>query len=51
MGMVLWKFQSTYLYGVVEPKAGDHLFYEFTQINSQRFEISLQLVATFLTAF
>lgn len=45
IGLVQWKFQATYLYGVVEPKTGEHFFYEFTQINSQCSEIFLQLVA------
>lgn len=45
MGQVQWKFQATYIYGVVEPKTGEHFFYEFTHLNSQCFEIFLQLVA------
>ena len=45
IGKVQWKFQATYIYGVVEPKTGEHLFYEFTHLNSQCFEIFLELVA------
>ena len=45
IGQVQWKFQATYIYGVVEPKTGEHLFYEFSHLNSQCFEIFLQLVA------
>lgn len=30
IGKVQWQFQATYLYGVVEPKTGEHFFYEFT---------------------
>ena len=32
------KFQATCIYGVVEPKTGEHLFYEFTHLNSQYFQ-------------
>ena len=45
VGKVQWKFQATYLYGIVEPKTGEHFFYEFTHLNSQCFEIFLQLVS------
>ncbi|MBW4680980.1 MAG: IS630 family transposase [Microcoleus vaginatus WJT46-NPBG5] len=45
IGQVQWKFQATYIYGIVEPKTGEHFFYEFTHLNSQCFEIFLQLVA------
>ncbi len=40
-----WKFQATYIYGVVEPKTGEHFFYEFTHLNSQCFPRFLDLVA------
>lgn len=43
-GKVQWKFQATYIYGVVEPKTGEHFFYEFTHLNSQCFQIFLELV-------
>ena len=43
-GKVQWKFKATYLYGVV-PKTGEHFFYEFTHLNSQCFQIFLELVA------
>ena len=43
-GKVQWKFKSTYLYGVIL-KMGEHLFYEFTHLNSQCFQISLELIA------
>ncbi len=45
IGKVQWKFQATYIYGVVEPKTGEHLFEEFTHLNSQCFEIFLELVS------
>lgn len=46
-GKVQWKFQATYLYGVVEPKTGEHFFYEFTHLNSQCFQIFLELVSEY----
>lgn len=45
VGKVQWKFQSTYLYGVVEPSTGEHFFFEFTHLNSDCFEIFLNLVS------
>lgn len=45
IGKVQWKFQATYLYGVVEPTTGEHFFYEFTHLNSQCFQIFLELVS------
>jgi transposase len=46
-GKVQWKFQATYIYGVVEPKTGEHFFYEFTHLNSQCFQIFLELVSEY----
>jgi transposase len=45
LGKVQWQFQATYIYGVVEPKTGEHFFYEFTHLNSQCFQIFLELVS------
>jgi transposase len=45
VGKVQWKFQATYLYGVVEPKTGEHFFYEFSHLNSPCFQIFLELVS------
>ena len=44
-GKVQWQFQATYLYGVVEPTTGENFFFEFTHLNSQLFQIFLELVA------
>jgi transposase len=44
-GKVQWQFQATYLYGVVEPKTGENFFFEFTHLNSQCFQIFLELVS------
>jgi hypothetical protein len=43
-GKVQWKSQVTYIYGVVEPKTGKHFFDEFTHLNSQYFQIFLELI-------
>ncbi|MEP1058027.1 MULTISPECIES: IS630 family transposase [Cyanophyceae] len=44
-GKVQWQFQATYLYGVVEPATGAHFFYEFTHLNSDCFQVFLNLVS------
>lgn len=36
-GKVQWQFKATYIYGVIEPKTGEHFFYEFSHLNSQHF--------------
>ena len=45
LGKVQWKFLATYLYGVVEPETGENFFFEFTHLNSQCFQIFLELVS------
>ena len=44
-GKVQWQFRATYLYGVVEPATGEHFFYEFTHLNTDCFQVFLNLVA------
>lgn len=44
-GKVQWQFKATYLYGVVEPATGAHFFYEFTHLNSECFQVFLDLVS------
>ena len=44
-GKVQWQFKATYLYGVVDPKTGENFFYEFSHLNSQCFQIFLDLVS------
>lgn len=44
-GKVQWQFQATYLYGVVEPTTGENFFFEFSHLNSECFQIFLELVA------
>lgn len=45
MGQVQWKFEATYLYGIVEPKTGSHFFFEFSHLNTDCFQVFLNLVA------
>lgn len=45
IGQVQWQFQATYLYGIVEPKTGEHFFYEFSHLNTDCFQIFLNLVS------
>jgi transposase len=42
---VQWQFKATYLYGVVEPSTGESFFYEFTHLNSDCFQVFLDLVS------
>jgi transposase len=44
-GKVQWQFKATYLYGVVEPSTGESFFYEFTHLNSDCFQVFLDLVS------
>jgi transposase len=44
-GKVQWQFKATYLYGVVEPETGENFFFEFSHLNSQCFQIFLELVS------
>jgi len=44
-GKVQWQFKATYLYGIVEPATGEPCFYEFTHLNSDCFQVFLNLVS------
>lgn len=44
-GKVQWQFKATYLYGLVEPATGDSFFYEFTHLNTDCFQVFLDLAA------
>ena len=44
-GAVQWQFQATYLYGIVEPLTGEHFFWEFTHLNTDCFQIFLNLIS------
>lgn len=45
VGAHQWKFQATYLYGIIEPATGEHLFWEFSPLNTDCFQIFLDLVS------
>lgn len=45
LGTVQWQFQATYLYGIVEPKTGEHFFFEFSHLNTDCFQVFLNLVS------
>ncbi len=45
VGQVQWQFQATYLYGIVEPKTGEHFFFEFSHLNTDCFQVFLDLVS------
>ncbi len=44
-GKVQWHLLATYLYGIVEPKTGEQFFYEFTHLNSDCFQVFLNLIS------
>ncbi|HEY9896979.1 MAG TPA: IS630 family transposase [Candidatus Sericytochromatia bacterium] len=44
-GKVQWQFKATYLYSIVEPATGAHFFYEFTHLNSDCFQVFLNLAS------
>lgn len=45
IGPVQWQFQATYLYGIVEPLTGEHFFWEFSHLNTDCFQIFLNLIS------
>ncbi len=45
IGQVQWQREAFYLYGIVEPKTGEHFFYEFSHLDSACFEVYLKLVS------
>lgn len=45
IGQVQWQFLATYFYGIVEPNTGESFFYEFTQLNTDCFQVFLNLVS------
>ncbi|AFY73245.1 hypothetical protein Syn7502_02745 [Synechococcus sp. PCC 7502] len=46
-GKVQWQFKATYLYRIVEPSTGESFFYEFTHLNSECFQVFLNLVSAY----
>jgi len=49
-GKVQWQFKATYIYGIVEPSTGESFFYEFTHLNSECFQVFLDLVSAHFQA-
>lgn len=45
IGQMQWQFQATYIYGIVEPKTGAHFFFEFSHLNTDCFQVFLNLVS------
>ena len=45
IGRVQWQFKATYIYGIVEPKTGEHFFFEFSHLNTDCFQIFLNLIS------
>lgn len=45
IGTVQWQFEATYLYGIVEPQTGEHFFFEFSHLNTDCFQVFLNLVS------
>lgn len=45
VGQVQWQFKATYIYGIVEPKTGEHFFFEFSHLNTDCFQVFLNLVS------
>ena len=42
VGISQWVFQTIWLYGIVEPKSGEHFFWEFSHLDSICFETFLE---------
>lgn len=45
VGQVQWQREAFYLYGIVEPKTGEHFFYAFSHLDRVCFEVYLKLVS------
>lgn len=45
IGKVEWKFLAFYLYGVIEPLTGASFFIEFSHLDSQCFQVYLNLLS------
>lgn len=45
VGRQQWQFQATYLYGIIEPLTGESFFWEFSHLNTDCFQIFLDLIA------
>ena len=45
IGVDQWQFKATYLYGIIEPLTGESFFWEFSHLNTDCFQIFLNLVS------
>jgi hypothetical protein len=45
IGKVQWQFVATYIYGMIEPQSGQSFFSEFSHLNSDCFQVFLDLVS------
>ncbi len=45
IGIHQWQFKATYLYGIIEPLTGASFFWEFSHLNSDCFQIFLNLIS------
>jgi transposase len=45
IGVHQWQFKATYLYGIIEPLTGDSFWREFSHLNTDCFQIFLNLVS------
>ena len=45
VGVHQWQFKATYLYGIIEPQTGESFFWEFSHLNTDCFQIFLNLVS------
>jgi transposase len=45
IGVNQWQFKATYLYGIIEPLTGESFFWEFSHLNTDCFQIFLNLIS------
>ncbi len=45
IGVNQWQFKATYLYGIIEPLTGESFFGEFSHLNTDCFQIFLNLIS------
>lgn len=49
IGVHQWQFKATYLYGIIEPLTGESFFWEFLHLNTDCFQIFLNLISQHFT--
>jgi len=45
IGRVQWQYKAAYLYGIVKPRTGEYVFWEFTHLNTDCFQAFLDWVS------